>query len=95
MDPMVSLQMVVEMALSDAHRFGPPAPQLVSAESVVWRSGALGCPAPDMAYAQALVPGYRVQLRVGERELHYHAGRSGKPTLCPADRVQAPLPDAK
>lgn len=91
-DPLLTLQLVVQLALADARRFGPE-PQVLRAESVTWPDAGLGCPQAGMAYAQVLVPGYRVLLRVGERELHYHAARRGEPRLCPADRVQRPVPD--
>jgi hypothetical protein len=93
MDPIVTLQLVVDLALGDARRQGAGAPQVLSAETVTWRSGALGCPDPDMAYTQALVPGYRVLVRQGGQTLRYHAGRDGRPRLCPGDRAEEPLPD--
>lgn len=93
MDPMVSLQMVVELALADARRFGPAPAQVLVAESVIWRDGALGCPRPDFSYTDALVAGYRVQLRVGEHVLDYHAGRDGRPRHCPPGRAVPPAAD--
>lgn len=83
-------------ALADAaRRLGDataPAPEVVSAERVVWRDGSLGCPQPGRAYTQALVPGFRVRLRAGERILDYHAGRSGVPQWCAPGLAQDPLP---
>ena len=63
---------------------------VVSAAAVTWSDGSAGCPAPGMMYTQALVPGYRVVLQAGEQVLNYHAGRSGGPKYCPAERVIAP-----
>ncbi len=60
-------------------------------EPVTWSDGALGCPQPGFAYTQALVPGYRVVLAVGDAEYHYHGGSHGRPFLCPEDRRQPPL----
>ena len=92
-DPTLALQVVAQMALADAQRFGAEPPQLVLAESVQWPSSALGCPEPGTAYTQALVPGFRVQVRVGQQLLHYHAARQGAPRPCPADRRQPPMTD--
>ena len=39
--------------------------KVLSAEAVTWSDGSLGCPEPGMMYTQALVPGYRVQIRGG------------------------------
>src|SRR3954453_14732157 len=36
--------------------------KVISAESVNWPNGALGCPKPGRMYTQAIVPGYRIQL---------------------------------
>ena len=63
---------------------------VVSAASVTWSDGSAGCPEPGMMYTQALVPGYRIVLRAGDQVLNYHAGRSGSPRYCPADRVVPP-----
>ncbi len=92
----VGVAAVIEKALADAEqRTGLPRHQLKveSAESVTWPDGSLGCPEPGMAYAQALVPGFRVKIRAAGELLDYHAGRGGTPTLCPAERARDPLPD--
>ena len=64
--------------------------QVVSAGAVTWSDGSAGCPEPGMMYTQALVPGYRIVLQAGGQTLNYHAGRSGTPRYCPADRVTPP-----
>ena len=92
----VGVAAAIRQALAHAsQRTGVPADKLeiVSAESVTWPDGSLGCPQPGMAYTQALVPGFRVRVRAGGELLDYHSGRSGAPTLCPADRARDPLPD--
>src|SRR5262245_26364313 len=42
---------------------------VVSAERVSWSDASMGCPAPGMMYAQVIVPGYRIILRVGDEQL--------------------------
>lgn len=64
----------------------------VRTEAVTWRDGAIGCPAPDRVYTQALVPGWRIVVSDGTRVASYHATRRGTWLLCPPDRAQAPLP---
>ena len=66
---------------------------VLSAESVTWSDGSLGCPEPGMAYTQALVPGYRIRIQAGAEVLDYHAGRRGLPVLCPAGRAIEPVPN--
>jgi len=91
----VSLASVTEAALADAAtRTGlePDALKVLSAEVVTWSDGSLGCPQPGMMYTQALVPGYRVRIQAGGQVLDYHAGRSGQPTLCPAEFARDSAP---
>lgn len=66
----------------------------VSAEDVTWGDGSLGCPRPGMAYTQALVPGWRVVVRVAGRDVVYHASRRGQWLLCPMGRAAPPAPGA-
>ena len=61
---------------------------VVTAESVTWSDGSLGCPEPGMMYTQALVPGYRVVLDVAGDEIHYHAAQGGEFFVC--DNPMAP-----
>ncbi|HSI52576.1 MAG TPA: hypothetical protein VK981_01320 [Ramlibacter sp.] len=92
------LKATVAAARADAaQRSGLPAAQLavVSAESVTWPDVSLGCPKPDMMYTQALVPGFRVRLKVGKEVWDYRAGERGGLVLCPPGRAQEPLPDSK
>ena len=56
--------------------------KLVSAQSVVWPNGALGCAKPGQMYTQALVPGYRVEFELNGRRYAYHAAERGYFTLC-------------
>jgi hypothetical protein len=96
MTPTTSLQIVTQKALEDASRrsgLDVSALTVVSAERVTWRDGSMGCPAPDMAYTQALVPGFRIRIQAGKALLHYHGG--AEPKFCPADRVNEPLPSDK
>jgi hypothetical protein len=44
-------------------------------------------------YTQALVPGWRVILRVGDTTYDYHAAAIGQVMLCPHERAREPLVD--
>ena len=50
----------------------PASITLVSIEPVEWRDSSLGCPQPDMMYAQMLTPGYRIVLSTGDETVEYH-----------------------
>jgi hypothetical protein len=67
------------VAADAARRFGVAenAVVLVREERVTWPDGALGCPEPGRLYTQALVPGYRIVAKSGDRELLYHSDESG------------------
>lgn len=60
-------------------------------ERVTWRDGSLGCPDPDRSYTQALVDGYRIELRVDGTSYWYHGADGGDPFYCadPADPAPA------
>ena len=95
MPVVASLASVTEAALADAaRRTGAKQSDLkvLSAEAVTWPDGSMGCPQPGMMYTQALVPGYRVRIEADGQVLDYHAGRSGRPGLCPAGRGTEPIP---
>ena len=62
-----------------------------SAEAVTWADGSLGCPAPGLSYTMAEVPGYRIRVQAGKRELDYHANRRGYFILCPSGRATDPV----
>jgi hypothetical protein len=53
------------------------------AESIVWPDAGLGCPQPDMVYAQVQVDGFRIVLTSGGSSYSYHGGGSQpEPFLC-------------
>ena len=91
----VNLQSVTQAALADASRLTGVARgklEVIEARAVNWQNGSIGCPEEGMAYTDALVPGYRVQIQAGERRLDYHASSRGGPVLCPEGRAMDPLP---
>ena len=65
--------------------------KLSSAETVNWRSGALGCPEPGQMYTDALVPGSAIYLQVENMVHAYHARFAGEPFYCPRERVESPV----
>lgn len=96
-DPHVNsdgMKSAIEAALVDAGKqtgLGRSELKLQSAEVVTWRDGSLGCQAPGGMYTQALVPGYRIRIKAGARELDYHASTRGGLVLCPAGRAVDPI----
>jgi hypothetical protein len=88
-----TLKSIVDAAMDDAARrvkLDRSRLEVISAEHVTWSDGSLGCPQADMMYTQALVPGYRIRIKAGTEVLDYHAGRRGKPVLCPPSRSIEP-----
>lgn len=57
-------------------------PTVVSAQSITYNDGSLGCPEPGQMYTQALVEGYRVILEVDGEEYDYRIGRGTDVRLC-------------
>jgi hypothetical protein len=62
---------------------------IVATEEVVWSDSSLGCPQPDMSYAQVVTDGMRVILEANGNFYDYRSGGTGDPILC----VQAPVTD--
>ena len=89
----VGLQQVIVAARQDlAGRRGIEVDsiQVLEADAVNWRSGAIGCPQPGVYYTQALVPGYRLLLQAGSEVFAYHCRQGGDPFLCPPGRAETP-----
>ena len=55
------------------------------AEAMTFSDGSLDCPEPGMAYTQALVDGYQVEIGAGGETLDYRVGAGGSFRLCEAD----------
>lgn len=55
---------------------------VVTAISVTWRDGSLGCPLPGRVYTQSLVPGAQIVVSVAGTSYDYRFGRGDIPTLC-------------
>jgi hypothetical protein len=69
--------------------------EVLAPESVTWSDGALGCPRPGAVYTQALVPGWRIVVRLGDgRQLDYHASRTGAWLRCERPASPAPMAPA-
>lgn len=59
-------------------------PAVISVESVDWSDASLGCPEPEMMYAQVITPGYRIILELEDQQYAYHASRS-RVIYCPSE----------
>jgi hypothetical protein len=55
---------------------------VLEARDVVWPDASLGCPQPDMIYAQIEVEGLLIRLGVGREMYFYHSGGGDDPFLC-------------
>ena len=79
------LQILIEKAKEDlAHRLSISATQInfLEAREVVWPDASMGCPQPDMVYAQVPVDGLLIRLGVGKEMYFYHSGGTADPFLC-------------
>jgi len=48
-----------------------------------WPDSSLGCPQPDMLYAQVISPGYLLLVEVSGEQIEYHADERGNIVRCP------------
>ena len=98
-DGQVDLAALVAAVSADALRQGGPGArvgEVQAPEPVVWNDGALGCPSPGAIYTQALVPGWRIVVRLGDgRRIDYHASRTGAWLRCERPvPATSPVPQA-
>ena len=63
--------------LSAKLKITPDQITVVLIEKVDWPDTSLGLPEPDMAYAQVIVPGFKITLRALGQDYIYHAGVLG------------------
>jgi len=83
-------QAIAKRAMDDlASELGIDAEQvtLMEMEAVEWPDASLGCPQPDMMYAQVITPGYRILLEANDERFTYHTDDSpdGQIILCEND----------
>ena len=57
--------------------------QVSALAAVVWPDASLGCPQPDMVYAQVVTPGYIIILEVAGKQYAFHTDESTIAILCP------------
>ena len=74
--------------LAKARSLSPESIELESTEAVTWQDTSLGCPAPNMMYAQRLVAGYKVVLRSAGTRYNVHVGE-GNAVICDPGSLQA------
>lgn len=49
---------------------------------VTWGDSSLGCPQPDMFYAQVITPGYRIVVQIDGQTREYHTNSSSRFVRC-------------
>jgi hypothetical protein len=57
--------------------------QVVTMEPRDWPDSSLGCPQPDMLYAQVVTPGYLVLVEISGEQIEYHTDERGSVVRCP------------
>ena len=70
-------------AIADDLGAPPETVQVVSMEPRNWPDTSLGCPQPDMLYAQVVTPGYLVLVDVSGKRIEYHTDERGTVVRCP------------
>jgi hypothetical protein len=76
---------IIEKIKADlAQKFGVNADKIrvVEARAITWQDASLGCPQPDMAYAQVITPGYWFLLEANGQSYPYHTDQNEQIVLC-------------
>jgi len=63
---------------------------VVKVEAVNWPDASLGCPQPDMMYAQVITPGFRILLSYAGETYVYHSDRAARVVYCPGSPTWLP-----
>ncbi len=81
--PMATAVEMAKQRLAERNHLAAENLREVSANAVQWPDSSLGCPRPDMMYAQVLTPGYRVTLMDSSSGKEYvvHVG-PGRALVC-------------
>lgn len=66
--------------------------QITGYSEETFPNSALGCPDPDMMYAQVLTPGYRIQVSAGGKSYDYRTNQAGTRILLCIGGRPAPTP---
>ena len=85
------------LAVADlAHRLGIPAAEIDVREvrAVTWPDTSMGCPEPDVMYAQMMQEGLLIRLYAGGEMYFYHSGGDQPPFLC-EQTMQLKPPDPR
>jgi hypothetical protein len=61
----------------------PQSVQVITIEPRDWPDSSLGCPQPDMLYAQVITPGYLLLVEVSGERVEYHTDERGTIVRCP------------
>lgn len=64
---------------------------VISIQKVTWPDSGLGCPIPDLIYAQESTPGYKILLEAEGKTYAYHSNTSLAFWLCLDGTPQLPL----
>jgi hypothetical protein len=78
---------LVQLAIADLAKQASVAAaeiEVVKLEAVEWPDGCLGCAKPHEMCTEAIVPGYRIVLRVGGQEYEYRTDKASTIRFCPA-----------
>ncbi len=68
------------------------APILESGSAQEWPNSALGCPAPDQAYAEVVTPGYQLVFMANNQPQAVHTNADGSQMVVCNNNMPVPLP---
>jgi hypothetical protein len=81
-NPLNAMVSRVRQDLSDRLQIDQDSITVVEQNTVEWSDSSLGCPSPDMGYAQVITPGYLIALEAQGQRYEYHTDMQNRFVLC-------------
>ena len=71
-----------QQVAAEALNVAPESVTVLEMEEVDWPDASLGCPQPDMMYAQVITPGYKATVEIEGETYDVHLDASGRGVVC-------------
>lgn len=78
----IQATLAAQQITADVLGVAPDQVKVLGVTPMEWRDTSLGCPQPDMMYAQVITPGYQAQVEVDGQLHDVHMDENGQGVVC-------------